>query len=68
MLYFTTWFVQMSINMNEDLTQQQENQPMDWRFRNLLISYIIYYTIILTNFVDCCVLWYLLAIFFVVIT
>ena len=67
MLYFTTWFVQMSINMNEDLTQQQENQPMDWRFRNLLISYIIYYVIVLTNFVDCCVLWYLLAIFFVVI-
>jgi len=46
MLYFTTFFVSQAFAMNDDLTPKQLNEPMDWRFRNILISYILYYLIV----------------------
>ena len=43
--------------MNDDLTRKQEDQPMDWRFRNILISYLMYYIFVITNFMNCVTLW-----------
>ena len=57
----------MAISMNEHLSDEEMNKPMDWRFRNLLISYILYYSIVITNFIDCMILWYLFCIFFIAI-
>ena len=34
---------------------------MDWRIRNLLIAYILYYIVVLRNLIDCLILWYLLG-------
>jgi len=43
--------------MNDDLTRKQEDQPMDWRFRNILISYLMYYIFVITNFMNFVTLW-----------
>lgn len=47
MLYFTTYFAGKAYRMNDDLTIKQRDQPMDWRIRNLLISYILYYLVVI---------------------
>ena len=47
MLYMTTYFLQQAWNMNDDLTQKEEDQPMDWRIRNILISYLLYYLVVI---------------------
>jgi ABC-type iron transport system FetAB permease component len=35
---------------------------MDWRFRNILISYLMYYIFAITNFMNCVTLWTVLCI------
>lgn len=59
MLFSTTYFVEEAWEMNGNLTPDQDSQKMDWRIRNLLISYIMYYCIVIQNLFDCFTLWFI---------
>jgi hypothetical protein len=61
MLYMTTYFAFKFFNMNDDLTTQKEGEKMDWRIRNLIISYVFFYLCAFQNLLDCVSLWMLNA-------
>lgn len=53
--------------MNDDLKPAEIQKPFDWRFRNILIAYIIYYFIVVKNLLECVTLWYFLGLIISVI-
>jgi hypothetical protein len=61
-LYMTTYFSLRFFDVNENLTVHDQQAKMDWRFRNLLVSYIFYYLCVIQNLLDCASLWVLAAI------